>query len=135
MSPVSSCQVVSGQYLKKMNRTDDIASWDGWEFFVRSKECNLEGCAPLVFFNHVLARSMPSLVYSSEDSAPLNSYQCDVWFCPSMRATSKHGVRYIPPLFSTCQDCTQHALLRSNGNDAYNCVVNMAWTLDTAPTQ
>lgn len=30
--------VVSGQYLKKMNRTDDIASWDGWEFFVRSKE-------------------------------------------------------------------------------------------------
>mmetsp|Transcript_9430 Transcript_9430/g.22701 ORF Transcript_9430/g.22701 Transcript_9430/m.22701 type:complete len:873 (-) Transcript_9430:70-2688(-) len=30
--------VVSGQYLKKMNRTDDVASWDGWEFFVRSKE-------------------------------------------------------------------------------------------------
>ena len=30
--------VVSGPYLKKMNRTDDIAAWDGWEFFVRSKE-------------------------------------------------------------------------------------------------
>ena len=30
--------VVSGPYLKKMNRSDDIAAWDGWEFFVRSKE-------------------------------------------------------------------------------------------------
>lgn len=30
--------VASGPYLKKMNRTDDIAAWDGWEFFVRSKE-------------------------------------------------------------------------------------------------
>ena len=83
MSPVFSRQVVSGQYLKKMNRTDDIASWDGWEFFVRSKERKLDGCVPLVFFNHVLARSMLSLVYSSEDSAPPNGYQRDVWFCPS----------------------------------------------------
>eukprot|EP00927_Polykrikos_kofoidii_P087211 TRINITY_DN9990_c0_g1_i1.p1 TRINITY_DN9990_c0_g1~~TRINITY_DN9990_c0_g1_i1.p1 ORF type:complete len:874 (-),score=155.69 TRINITY_DN9990_c0_g1_i1:21-2642(-) len=28
----------NGAYIKKMNRTNDIASWDGWEFFVRSKD-------------------------------------------------------------------------------------------------
>lgn len=30
--------VVAGQYLKRLNRLDDVAAWDGWEFFVRSKE-------------------------------------------------------------------------------------------------
>ena len=30
--------VVSGPYLKKMNRNDDIASWEAWEFFIRSQE-------------------------------------------------------------------------------------------------
>lgn len=29
---------VNGSYLKRMNRTGDIASWDGWEFFIRAKE-------------------------------------------------------------------------------------------------
>mmetsp|Transcript_83357 Transcript_83357/g.258875 ORF Transcript_83357/g.258875 Transcript_83357/m.258875 type:complete len:887 (-) Transcript_83357:18-2678(-) len=28
----------NGPYMKRMNRTNDIASWDGWEFFVRSHE-------------------------------------------------------------------------------------------------
>lgn len=31
-------EVVSGPYLKKMNRNDDIASWEAWEFFIRSQE-------------------------------------------------------------------------------------------------
>jgi len=30
--------LVNCSYQKKMNRTNDVASWDGWEFFVRSKE-------------------------------------------------------------------------------------------------
>lgn len=28
----------NGAYMKRMNRCNDVASWDGWEFFVRSKE-------------------------------------------------------------------------------------------------
>lgn len=30
--------LVNAPYAKKMNRTNDIASWDGWEFFVRSRD-------------------------------------------------------------------------------------------------
>lgn len=30
--------LVNGSYMKRMNRSNDVAAWDGWEFFVRSKE-------------------------------------------------------------------------------------------------
>eukprot|EP00928_Gymnodinium_smaydae_P031779 TRINITY_DN23216_c0_g1_i1.p1 TRINITY_DN23216_c0_g1~~TRINITY_DN23216_c0_g1_i1.p1 ORF type:complete len:871 (-),score=151.94 TRINITY_DN23216_c0_g1_i1:88-2700(-) len=30
--------LVNCAYMKRMNRNSDVASWDGWEFFVRSKE-------------------------------------------------------------------------------------------------
>eukprot|EP00931_Biecheleriopsis_adriatica_P102688 TRINITY_DN77628_c0_g1_i1.p1 TRINITY_DN77628_c0_g1~~TRINITY_DN77628_c0_g1_i1.p1 ORF type:complete len:872 (+),score=136.43 TRINITY_DN77628_c0_g1_i1:134-2749(+) len=52
--------VVSGQYMKKMNRTDDLAAWDGWEFFVRSKE---------YAFACVLLRRqyLPPLISTSQD--------------------------------------------------------------------
>lgn len=30
--------VASNQYMKRMNRNNDMAAWDGWEFFIRSKE-------------------------------------------------------------------------------------------------
>jgi len=38
--------LASGAYLKRMNRTDDIAAWSGWEFAVRSRE-NLFVCVLL----------------------------------------------------------------------------------------
>merc|ERR1719229_465955 len=30
--------VVNSAYMKRMNRSNDIAAWDGWEFFIRSKD-------------------------------------------------------------------------------------------------
>lgn len=30
--------LVNGPYQKRMNRTNDIAAWDGWEFFIRAKD-------------------------------------------------------------------------------------------------
>jgi len=30
--------LVNCSYMKRMNRMNDVASWDGWEFFIRSKE-------------------------------------------------------------------------------------------------
>mmetsp|Transcript_35335 Transcript_35335/g.77250 ORF Transcript_35335/g.77250 Transcript_35335/m.77250 type:complete len:871 (-) Transcript_35335:51-2663(-) len=37
--PLDQFYVIANQaYTKRMNRTTDIASWDGWEFFVRSKD-------------------------------------------------------------------------------------------------
>jgi len=30
--------LVNSSYMKRMNRTNDIASWDGWEIFIRSRE-------------------------------------------------------------------------------------------------
>merc|ERR1719163_1516372 len=30
--------IFNNTYMKRMNRTGDMAAWDGWEFFIRSKE-------------------------------------------------------------------------------------------------
>jgi len=54
--------LVSGQYTKRMNRTDDIAIWNGWEFFIRSKD--------YAFVCVIFRRSyMPPLCSTTQDIA------------------------------------------------------------------
>lgn len=91
--------MVNNPYQKKMNRTNDIASWDGWEFFVRSKD--------YIFICIILRREyIPPLCDLVQDLAL-------VLRCPAENMKFDHceilldELRYVADTISPTAECRQ----------------------------